>query len=87
MLVLKRPRNETQKGVIGLNANKLRGVMAERRCTQVELAEAIGITPTAFGRKLNGKSCFDTVEAIKICEHLKISDPAEKAAIFLSNPS
>lgn len=61
--------------------------MAERRCTQATLAEAIGITPTSLGNKLNGKTIFNTVEAIKICEFLHIDNPADKAAIFLTQPS
>lgn len=70
-----------------LNANRLRGIMAEHRCSQRMLAKEIGKSENTLAKKLNGKIPFNTDEVIAICEFLHIEDPHEKAAIFLSGAS
>ena len=70
-----------------MNLNRLRGIMAEQRITQRDLAKSIGIAENSLSNKLNGRYAFNTDEAIKICDVLNISDPKDKADIFLSAPS
>jgi transcriptional regulator with XRE-family HTH domain len=70
-----------------MNINKLRGKMAEKKITQKEMAEHLGISTQAFNRKMNGKVRFSNEDAIIICQKLNIEDLAERAEIFLDNPS
>ena len=62
-----------------MNVNKLRGVMAEKNCTQKQLAEAIGVSSKTFYNKMQ-KGVFGTDEVKKMVEYLSIANPAE---IFL----
>ncbi|EHI98102.1 helix-turn-helix domain protein [Clostridium sp. DL-VIII] len=43
--------------------SKLKGLMAEKRITQQELAEILKITGSALNYKINGKSDFSVTEA------------------------
>ena len=70
-----------------MNVNRLRGIMAEQRCTQRELAKGIGISENALSNKLNGKTPFNTEEAVAICDYLNIADLHVRASIFLSEAS
>lgn len=70
-----------------MNMNRLRGIMAERQCTQRALAKGIGVSESTLTNKMNGKYSFNIDEAIKICEFLHIEDPDTKATIFLTKPS
>ena len=70
-----------------MNLNRLRGIMAEQRVTQKDLAKSIGIAENTLLNKLNGRNSFNTREAIAICDVLHISDPKDKVDIFLSSPS
>ena len=67
-----------------MNVNKLLGLMAEKRISQRKLAQKIGISKNTLNNKLNGKGIIDTIEAIKICEILEITDAKIKEEIFLS---
>lgn len=62
-----------------MNVNKLRGVMAEKNCTQKQLAEAIGVSSKTFYNKMQ-KGVFGTDEVEKMVKYLAIPNPAE---IFL----
>lgn len=58
-----------------LDANKLRGKIAENGMTQAQLAKAIGMSEVTFCRKLaSGK--FGLQDAEKMISILKITDPA-----------
>lgn len=65
------------------NMDKLRGKMAERKVTQEELAEQIGVDPSTFYRKMKAEGVNFTVGQMhKIVAVLNLS-PAEAASIFL----
>jgi DNA-binding XRE family transcriptional regulator len=70
-----------------MNANKLKGRMVEAGYSQRTLAAAAKMSENSLGNKINGKSSFTLDEATKICSILSITDPLEKAAIFLSEAS
>ncbi len=56
--------------------------------TQEEAAKAIGCSKNIYCAKENNKAKIDIVEAIALCEYLRIKDDAERAYIFLSaNPN
>ena len=59
-----------------MNANILRGKMAERGYTQSQLAKQLGITPQALNAKLNNRSEFRLSEVVKIIEILGMENPA-----------
>jgi transcriptional regulator with XRE-family HTH domain len=67
-----------------MNADALRGKMAERRYTQARLAQEIGISAQSLSRKLTGKREFRLNEVLAICRCLNIDDPAN---IFLPQSS
>lgn len=67
-----------------MNANKLLGLMAEKRITQRELAKKLGVSKNTINNKINGKVDFNTAEATKICEILELTDPKTKTEIFLN---
>ena len=54
-----------------MNVNKLRGIMAERRCTQSELAQVIGVSSKTFYNKMQ-RGVFGTDEVEKMIKHLAI---------------
>ena len=60
-----------------MNANMLRGKMAEKGFTQERLAEAVGISTNSLSRKLVGERQFRLGEVVKICEVLEINDPRD----------
>lgn len=65
------------------NMDKLRGKMAEKKITQEELAEKIGIDPSTFYRKMKTEGTSFTVGQMhKIVDVLDLSY-TEAAAIFL----
>lgn len=63
-----------------MNVNKLRGIMAEKNCTQKQLAEVIGVSSKTFYNKMQ-KGVFGTDEVEKMVHYLEIQNPAD---IFLS---
>lgn len=67
-----------------INANMLKGKMAEAGITQRILAEKVGFSENTLTRKISGKRDFTTSEAVKICEILGITDNAVKVQIFLA---
>ena len=67
-----------------MDVRRLKGKMALIGLTQAELAERLGTSVSSFNAKLNGRRSFRLSEAEKICEVLGISDPTERAEIFLS---
>ena len=66
-----------------MNYDIVRGMIAERRTSQKQIAEKMGITPQSLSRKLNQKRSFTVQEATKLCELLDI--PIDRRAeIFLT---
>ena len=63
-----------------MNANKLRGIIAEKGMTQERVAVAIGITPKTFYTKMK-KGVFGTDEVMRMVDLLNIEDPS---SIFLT---
>ena len=58
-----------------IKVDKLRGIIAENRMTQQDVAKAIGITPKTFYEKMkNGVFGSDEIEIM--IDLLKIEDPA-----------
>lgn len=49
------------------------------------LAKNLGLSPQGFYLKLNGANEFKATEIQKLCELLKISDPAEMKCIFFAS--
>lgn len=58
-----------------INADKIKGRMREKRITQQELANILGISGFALYQKLSHKSQFTLDEALKIIGLLEIKDP------------
>lgn len=69
--------DEQKRGGEKLNANLLRGKMAERGVNQTELAKAIGISMNSMSRKLSGKREFQLSEAVAISKYLHLDNPGE----------
>ncbi|MEL4860527.1 helix-turn-helix transcriptional regulator [Pseudoflavonifractor phocaeensis] len=67
-----------------MNARLLRAALAEHGMTQGKLAYSIGISENSMSRKIQGRREFTISEADRICEILKIADPAK---IFLTRSS
>ena len=63
---------------------KLLAKMTENEYSQADLAKALNLSKNTVNNKINGKSAFDTKEINEICDVLNISDPYEKALIFLN---
>lgn len=70
-----------------LNGSKLIGIMAEQGMSQRKLAQCLNVSKNTINAKINGKSCFNAEEIIKICSLLGISDDQLKVEIFLREPS
>lgn len=64
-----------------VDANKLRGKIAERGMTQGQVAGEIGVTEATFCRKLKSGR-FGLDEAEKLIQVLHIEDPV---AVFFAN--
>lgn len=60
-----------------MNANLLKGKMAEKGVSQKELAQAIGISINSMSRKLSGKREFQLSEAVAISDFLQLENPGE----------
>ncbi len=65
-----------------MNANKLRGKIAERGITKASLAAIVGMSRVSFFRKIKNGS-FSISEVERLCDALNIVDPEEKCDIFL----
>ncbi len=59
---------------------KLDGLIVEKFGTRKQFAEAMGITPTTLGAKMNGKSVWTVKDISKGCEVLGI--PVENAGLY-----
>lgn len=70
-----------------LNKNKLLGAIVSAGMTQNQVAAQIGVSKNTFSAKMNGKTCFNIDQVEKICALVGITDPVEKADIFLSQSS
>ena len=57
-----------------VNANKIKGRMAEMGISQEEAAEALGIKQPTFSQKCNGVRDFKTHEVQKLVALLNIDD-------------
>ena len=55
------------------NYAKLKGRIKEKYETQGDFAKAIGLTPTTFSFKINGKAKWKQDEIVKAAELLEIS--------------
>ena len=51
--------------------------------TQRDAAKAIGCSLNTYCKKENNEAKFDIIEAVILCNFLKIHNPAERAYIFL----
>lgn len=57
-----------------VDTNRLRGVMAERKKTQSDVAKFLGITPKTFYLKMK-KGVFNSDELFSMIQYLKIENP------------
>lgn len=72
-----------------VDVNRLRSRMVLKGYTQKALvaemnARGLKTSENTFSSKMNGKSQFDCDDADIICDILEVSEPAEKAEIFLT---
>lgn len=72
-----------------VNVNKLKAQMVLMGHTQKTLAaemtdRGVKTSENTLSSKMNGKSQFDCVDADVICEILEVTDPADRAEIFLA---
>ena len=70
-----------------MNVPKLRAKIAEREIRYKDVAKQMGITQQALGRKMTGHTRFSLDDAIKLCNILNITNPTERAEIFLNQSS
>ena len=81
-IVMKEVLPNGRKKVEGvINSEKIKQRMHEKRVTQKELADALGLKISSVSQKLNGKRTFYLHEAVKVCEVLEIP-PEEFASYF-----
>lgn len=66
-----------------INTDKLKGLMREKRITQSELADKLGIKPCTVNQKLNGKRDMSLDEAEIIADVLGI-DTGDFGKYFFS---
>lgn len=59
-----------------VNTDKLRGVIAENKKTQTDVAKMIGITPKTFYQRMQ-KGVFGSDEIQIMIDNLHINDPME----------
>jgi DNA-binding XRE family transcriptional regulator len=67
-----------------LNANSLKGAIAEAGYTQGKLAEKLGVSVNTLSAKISGKTKFTIDEAALICKVLDITDEKRIVHIFLN---
>lgn len=68
-----------------MNKALFKMLLVQKGLTQIELAEALGMSKNILSNKVNGHSRVYTDEAIKICDVLKIDDNNQKAELFLND--
>ncbi|MBQ7037745.1 MAG: helix-turn-helix transcriptional regulator [Clostridia bacterium] len=66
-----------------MRKTKLIGIMAEKGFSQRSIAKELGVSVNTINAKLNGRTAFDALEIIKLCEILGITNSDEKIEIFL----
>ena len=66
-----------------MNYRKLKGKLVELGKTYDDCALAIGVHPSTFNNKINGKTKFYIHEINHLAEYLGLSEE-EKAVIFMS---
>ena len=67
-----------------LNAAALRAKMADRSCSAKDFSESLGLSKSAFYRRLSGKSFF-TVPEVLLCEKLLGLTSDERDRIFFAD--
>lgn len=67
-----------------VNVDKLRGVFAENRKSQADIARMLGMTERNFYIKMKRK-IFDSDEIYQMCQYLNISDEDMVAIFFDQN--
>lgn len=67
-----------------MNVNELRAEIARKGIQHNELADYIGISATAFSKKINGKNEFKLSEITKIAKMLDIT-PERRNEIFFTD--
>lgn len=72
-----------------VDVNRLRSRMVLMGYTQKSLvaemnARGLKTSENTFSSKMNGRSQFDCDDADIICDILEVTEPAEKAEIFLT---
>ena len=60
--------------------SKLRGIRAEKKISQQQLAEVIGVSKVTYSKKERGVTTFTLPEAVLIAQHLGV----DISDIFLS---
>ena len=81
------PRNETEGGAEMLNKNLLKAKMVSCGFSQRQLAKRINMSENTLSAKMCGRGVFDTEQIEMICDVLHITDPVQKADIFLASSS
>ena len=71
------------KTIIQFDYSKLRGRIAEMGKTDKEVAVAIGMTPSTYSLKQNGKGVFSQDQICGICSYLGI-ELVDVAAYFFT---
>ena len=67
-----------------MNADKIRGKIAERRMSITDFCREAGFVRSTFDRKMNGESEFDRGEIERIISVLHLTDD-ETRTIFFEN--
>ena len=66
-----------------VNTLKFKSAIIEAGYTQIDLAEAMGMSKNALNAKVNGRAPITVDEATNFCRILKISEANRKVEIFL----
>ena len=70
-----------------VNLDKLNGRFVEKRKKKSDVAERMGISIQALGKKLNGKTKITCDDAEIFIDELDITEYQDKVDIFLVSPS
>jgi DNA-binding XRE family transcriptional regulator len=60
-----------------MDANKLKGLMVEKKYTQLKLARELKLSAQSLNAKLNGRNQFTLNEVVEISKILSIEDPRD----------
>lgn len=60
-----------------MNTKKLKTAMKENRVTIIEMAAALGISRSAYIRKMNGETEFTCREITAVVDYLHLQSPME----------